>query len=185
MDMGMVEECPGPGVKDRDHAYFAAEITGIGCEFCEGATGRFDKDGVENPLMRPKQGAEFRRKGEDEVKVGNREEFLTSFLKPVLLISVLALGAAAILAGMVGITNMGAVIALGDVTAQGLCAALTDIAKRPPMAREHGIAEAVEVLVTVEAKDVCDLGHEPYQRSAMSRSMVSIAVSMPFLVRWV
>lgn len=105
MDMGMVEQCPGPGMEDRDDTYSPSEITRIGCKFRQGVAGRFDEDGIKNPLMAPEQGTKFLGEGEDEVEVGNRQKLLTSFFKPVFLIGLLALGAAAVLTGVVGIAE--------------------------------------------------------------------------------
>ena len=54
---------------------------------------------------------------------------------------------------------MPAGVTLGEVAAEGLGAADTDICRCPPMAWQHGVAKAVKIMVTVATENVCYLCH--------------------------
>jgi hypothetical protein len=97
--------------------------------------------------------------GEDHVKVGDWEEFLTPFFQPCLGIRAMALRATAVAAGMVDIMLLAAVITLEQVPSQDLRATVENILDRSPMAGEQTLPEPRQVGTAITPKDVRHLWH--------------------------
>src|SRR5262245_55208233 len=57
MDMGMIGELPGPGVKDAKEAEFASEMARDACHLLECRRTLIKEDLVEEPLMRAARNA--------------------------------------------------------------------------------------------------------------------------------
>jgi len=102
---------------------------------------------------------EFPGKREDEVEVGEREEFFSSRIEPSLRIRAMALRATAIAAGVIGVMEKAAVIALEDMSPARLGAAAGDIRKGSPVGRQHAITEALQILRPILPKDLCQFRH--------------------------
>jgi len=95
------------------------------------------------------------------VEVGDRKKISPSSAEPSVSIGSMTFWTASVSTGMIGITKMGAVAALGKVSAQGLCPALSNIAKCMPMAGKNPAAEALQILDPVTPEDVRQFGHRP------------------------
>jgi hypothetical protein len=70
--------------------------------------------------------------GEDNVKVGHRQELGLTFGQPGCLLTSTALRTATVAAGMIVVSDLAAVIALGDMPSQGGCAAECQLVQRLP-----------------------------------------------------
>jgi len=71
----------------------------------------------------------------------------------------MALGTAAVAAGVIRVLLVAAVVAREDVSAQSGRAAVLNILHGPAVAGQHVLAEPVEILWAIPAKDVRYLGH--------------------------
>jgi hypothetical protein len=110
-------------------------------------------------LVRSHDVMEFPWEREDEVKVGCREEFFTPGLQPSVRIRSMTLRATAIAAGVVGVMEGSALIALEDMSSERPGAAAGDIHKGSAVGRQHAITEALQIRRPVLSKDLCELRH--------------------------
>lgn len=162
--MGVVLQCSGPGVENGEDAELAADISGVEADGGEAYHSRLDQDVVEDLLVAADDVSQFRREGEDEMKVAGGEQFRFPRLQPALCIAAVAFGAASVFAGVVGVLLMTALFTLANMASHAFRAAVADSEERLLMAGEHPVAVAVEVRFPV-GRD--DMGQFHY-RSAMS-----------------
>ena len=93
--------------------------------------------------MRSHDVMEFPGEGEDEVEVGYGEEFFAPGLQPSVRIPSMTLRATAITAGVIGVMEGSALIALEDMPPETPGAAAGDILKGTTVGRQHAITEAL------------------------------------------
>lgn len=93
-------------------------------------------------------------RGEDHVKVGDREELLTPFFQPSLGLRAMALRTTAIAAGMVDIMLLATVITLQLVPSQDLRTTVENILYGSPMAGEQIFPEPGQVGTAITPKDL-------------------------------
>src|SRR3972149_4768063 len=99
--------------------------------------------------------------GKDGMIIGNGQLFLPPFFQPCLSLSFMAVRAASVFAGMIGIAQVIAVTALEDMTSHSLGTAVNNILHCPPVTRRHGVAIPVAVLRTVGPDNIGYPWHVP------------------------
>jgi hypothetical protein len=98
-------------------------------------------------------------RGEDHVKVGDREELLTPVFQPGLGLQAMALRTAAIAAGMGDIMLLATVITRQQVPSQDLRATVENILYSAPMAGEPILPEPGQVGTAITPKDLRSFRH--------------------------
>ena len=73
---------------------------------------------IQEFLITVEQGIQFMRKGENHMEVGSIDDFCPAFVHPDFLIHSLAVGAAAVAAGIIVEFRMPAVRALGNIDSE-------------------------------------------------------------------
>ncbi len=157
VDVRMVGQRRAPGVQYGGQADARAQMLRVGRDRGQRLGGGPEQEVVDGGLVLERDGADRRRQGEDDVVIGNRQEFGLAVFEPFPRRGRLALRAVAIAAGIVGDPFVRTVLAALDVSAERGCATGLD--------RRHDL-QLVEAHVTgvghsprrpVGAKDVGDL----------------------------
>jgi hypothetical protein len=102
MDMGMMFHFLIPTVEHAEEADFGAQMAGITRDFEQGLGAGAEQEIVDDLLVLQGQRSEPVRKGEDDMEVASRQEFLATRLQPLVAGGGLTLGAVSIPAGIVG-----------------------------------------------------------------------------------
>ncbi len=139
--------------------------------------------------MAADQLAKLLGEGEDEVEVADRKDLFPAPFDPLRRVPAPAFGTVAILAGVVGVVELSALIALEHMASEGFGATLQDIVQGLGMARGHPLFKLLEVLRTMEPEDPGKLRHGGRlpldHRSFISKFTVVWRRSTLFCVRWV
>jgi hypothetical protein len=159
VDVRMVGQGTGPGVQHTQHPNQTAHIVRVGRKFEERLGRCPDQDIVEVLLMLTDDLPELVGHGEDQVKVGDRQEFLPALCQPRLGILTMAFGATAIAARVVDVMFLSTVLALQQVTAQGLGPAVDQIVHGAARAGQEPLAESFHIGGAIAPQDVCYLRH--------------------------
>lgn len=158
--MRMIDQVASPGMKYPDQPDLSANKSGIPCELLDGSSTGSEKK-VVNLLLMPKGKCPKRYgegEGKEEVRDREPKMLLLSF-EPPLGVVLLALGAVAVLAGMVAILDLLAIRANVNVPAEHLGAAVLDIPHRPAVAGRHSASILRTVGRTMLAEDLRQLYH--------------------------
>ncbi len=133
-----------PGVEDGEDADAGAEVFGIGGDGEQGFRDGLEQKAVEEFLVLKGDGGQLLGDSEDDVEVGNREQFGFAPLEPACAGQCLTLGAVPVAAGVIRDADVGALAALFDVAAEGGGAAgfngaqEAELLKREPVALLEG-----------------------------------------------
>ncbi len=152
--MGMVDQCPRPGVKDEKHADLPSHIAGVGSQFHQRKGCGLHQEGIEDLLVRPDDLMQFSGDRKDGMVIGNRQALPSPFFKPCLSVGFVAGGTASVFAGMIGIAQVVAVIALEEMAPHSFGAAVGYILDCPPMTGRHGMTVPVAVLGTAGPENI-------------------------------
>lgn len=114
--------------------------------------------------------SQFIRQSEGDHKVRNREQQVLLLREPLVGLIILAFGAMPVFARVVAVALLFALVAVIEVAAKCLGAALFDVLHGAQMRGQHPEAELRPVLFAMETKDVGHLDHHQRgdQRSLMS-----------------
>jgi hypothetical protein len=135
--MWMIDEGASPGVEDAEHADEPPDIMGV-CGKGDERMGRgAEQHVVQVFLVAADEFPQFLGQGQNDMKVGDWEEFLPPLCQPHLGVMLVALGATAVAAGMVGIVLLTAVITRQQLSAQGLGPAVDNIIHGAAMAGQE------------------------------------------------
>ena len=121
-----------PRVQHHEHADPRSQVLGVGRHFQESLLGAVEEQPIQELAVAQGQRAELVGQGEDNVEVGNRQEVGLTFGQPGRPLAPTALRTASVAAGMIVVPYLAAVIALGDMPAQGGCAAERQVVQRLP-----------------------------------------------------
>jgi hypothetical protein len=160
VDMRMVGERSRPGMQDGQDTDQPADIVRVCRELDQGVGGGLHEEGVQSLLVTPDDVAKFLGQGEDDVKVGYGQEFLTAFVEPSLDVIAMALGATAVSAGVVGVVLFSTVRAGKDLATQDGGPAVQDVLECVEMAGQHPLTVLGKILPAVLAEDVGDFKHD-------------------------
>lgn len=158
--MGMINHGPGPGVDYHQNPWSSADVMGIACQFHESPGSRLAQNAKQLSLVGSDDGPQFLWQREDQVEVGDRKQKLLTLLGPSARVLAVALRTVAIAAGVIGVVDLSALVALEDMASKGLGAAICYVAQRPDMTRQHAITELPEVVGAVEPEDLGKLRHQ-------------------------
>jgi hypothetical protein len=114
---------------------------------------------VDDPLIGAGNGAQLLWEGEGDEEVMSREQEAFLLFEPDVGLVVAALWAVAVLAGVIAVAKLLALMAEEDLAAEGLCAAVYDVLHGPAVRGRHTLRELVEVVGTMQAKDLGQLDH--------------------------
>jgi hypothetical protein len=132
---------------------------GSAASFISAGGRRAEPEVIEVLLMPPDECPHLVGHGDDDVKVGDRQQFLTPLLHPGLGILAVACGATTIATGVVDIMLLAPVITRQQVPSQDCRATVEKIFDRPPMAGEQIRPELVQVSTAIARKDSRELRH--------------------------
>ena len=100
-----------PCVQDRDHAGLGAEMFWVGSDDADRLGSRLEQDVVDECLVLESDRRDWRRHGEDDMKIGDGQQFGAAICKPLEARQTLALRAMPIAAGIVGDADLAAILA--------------------------------------------------------------------------
>ena len=148
MNVGMMFQLLTPGVQHHQHPDPRSQMFGIGGHLQKRLLGAGEEQPIHQLSVAQDQRAEFVGQGEDHVEVGHGKEVGLTFGQPGRPLGATTLRTASIAARMVVVSDLTAVIALSDVSTQGVRAAECQVLKRLPHMRALGPAlqEASSVL---------------------------------------
>ena len=169
----MVGQRRAPGVEHGGEADARAQMLRVGGDGGQRLRGGPEQEVVDGGLVLERDGADRGRQGEDDVVVGNRQEFGLAVFEPLPRRRGLALRAVAIAAGIVGDPLVRAVLAALDVSAERGRA--TGLDRRHDL--QLGEADVTGVGLAprrpVGAKDVGDLQGRPRHAALVRRAAFS------------
>jgi hypothetical protein len=120
VNVGMIEESPGPRMENRHKADPGAQPRWITSDFHQSAGGSREKNVVGCGLAHEEEGVQHVGNGEHDVKVGDRQNVLDMPQDPVPLCSALAFWTVTVAAGVVGDEFKPAGVADLEVTTEGI-----------------------------------------------------------------
>ncbi len=156
VDVGMVLDLPAPGVEDAGEAEFGSVGLG-GADVLEGGGALAEEEWIEDFGMEEAEVAQFLRQGEGDHEVGHGEEPGFLFGGPDLLVEGAALGAAAVVATVVGVVLFLAAVALIESPAEGGCAAREDAPHGPVVVGGEGVPVGMGVVFPMRTEQVCEV----------------------------
>ena len=155
----MVGEGTGPGLEDTQDPHEAADIVGVRRELQQRWGRRAEHNVIAVLWVTPDEVPQLVGPGEDDVNVGDRQQFLPPLLQPCRGILAVAFWATAVATGVVDIRLLATVITLQQVPAQGFRATVANSLDRPPMAGEQILPAPLQVRTAITPKDSCSLWH--------------------------
>ena len=158
-----------PSVEHGQKADFGAQVLRIGGDAAQGGGRGPKQDAVDDFLVLKGDGSDLVRNGEDDVKIGNRQNLGTVLGQPFGPRQGLTLIAMAIGAGVVTDPPVAAAVALVHMTAENRRAADLDGAHDLPLCRAHGVAMNLSIRRATNTKDVGNLEPSPTHRPLPSR----------------
>jgi hypothetical protein len=141
-------------MQDTQDPNEATNIVGVRGELHQRVGRRTEQDVIEVLLVTPDEFPQLVGHGEDDVKVRDRQQFLTPLLQPCLGLLAVAFGATTVATGVVDIMLLATVITLQQVPSQDFRATVANIFDRPPMAGEQIRPEPVQVRTAITPKDI-------------------------------
>jgi hypothetical protein len=132
MDMGMMFQLLPPRVQHHQHPDPRSQVLGVGRHFQKSLLGAVKEHPIQELTVAQDQRAELVGQGEDDVEVGNRQKVGLTLGQPGRSLAPTTLRTASVAAGMIVVSYLTAVIALGDVPAQRGRAAERQVPKGLP-----------------------------------------------------
>src|SRR4051795_6440307 len=154
VDVRVVGERLPPRVQDRDHPGLGAQMLRIGADGADGLGRGLEQDVVDHGLVLQGDRRHRRRQGEDDMKIGDGQEFGPAIGQPLQPRETLALRAVPVAAGVIGDADLATSIALLDMTAERCRAARLDGGHDPPLDARQPIALRSPERLAVAAEDI-------------------------------
>jgi hypothetical protein len=102
VDMRMMEQVLTPGMQDGEEADLRSQVFGVGGHLEKSLRTGAEQEVINDLLVLQRQLAELVRQGEDNMDVGDRQEFVLASGDPLVASSALALGAVPVAAAIKG-----------------------------------------------------------------------------------
>lgn len=171
VDMGMIVQSPGPGVKDGEDAQCATDKARISGELQERLGCGTHEDVVDLDLMAACRVVELMRQGKDDVEVRHAEKLSLPILDPCLGVCAMAFGAGTIEAGVIGIVGPSAGLTDKDLSTEPFGTTIQDILHGHSMPWRHTIPEGIQIGLAILSEDVGHFQHDTADRSRGSLSV--------------
>src|SRR5271170_5177713 len=153
----MMGHCRAPAVQYRRDADAGSKVLRIGRDGEHRLRRGLEQQIVDHGLVLVGNVANRRRQREDDMEVGNREQFGLACRHPLAYCRALALRAVPVAAAVVGDRGVGAVLAARDMSAEGCRAAALDGAHHLELEQANVTAVGMTPRGPVVAEDVRDL----------------------------
>ena len=157
----MVGERRSPGVQHGGEPDARAEMLGVGCNGDQGLGRDLEQQVIDDRLVVIGDVGDRSRQGEDDMEVGNWQQFGLAVGQPLLGSDGLALRTMPVAAGIVGDAQVGALRAAFDMAAQSSGAASFDRGHHPPLPAAEMTGMDLAVSGTVAAEDLRHLDRWP------------------------
>ncbi len=167
MDMGVMGQRLSPGVQEGDEANPGAQA--LGGERRERLGGRSHEQAVDRLLVLESDLGRRRRQGEDDVKIGNRQQLGLTSGEPLRARRPLALPAMAVSARVVSDAGEPAVVTALDMAAEGRRAAGRDRSDHAPLDPSEMSGVRSFVSIAVAAKNVGQVERRPRRHRLFGR----------------
>jgi len=154
MHVGVVEQVAAPGMQYTYHPNLSAHKAWVSSQLLGCLGGSAEEQIVDQFLVLAGDLAQFRREGEGQQEVRDAQKQTLLGFQPVLGLLVLALGAMAVAAGVIAVTDFSAGRAGKDLSAQRLGAAALDGAYGLAMAGQEVRSVFLAVGGSVLAEDI-------------------------------
>ncbi len=175
MDMRVVEKLLRPCVQDGEHADHATDMAWIAGKFDDGLGGGLHQHGVTVTLVGAQDLPEFLGHGHGDVEVAGRQHLGLARIEPAFGLVSVAFWTTPVFAGMVGEDLSGALVAVPEMSAESLGAALLDVGDGALMGWQHQCAMGRQVIAREAAEDVRDLDHDGATASEAGHQFVEDA----------
>ena len=156
MQVRVVQHFLIPGVEYSEKTDVCTETARIGGNGEQRFGNRAEQDAVKHAWILERKKRKLLRKGEDDMAVGNGQQFGRSCCQPPVAGRGLALWTMAIAARVVGDDLTGAAIALLDVSAEGGGSACADVSECPALLGIEHMPPLPEEFLFVLTKDIGD-----------------------------
>ena len=173
VNMGMMGEGLPPCVQDRDHAGLGAEMFWVGSDDADRLGSRLEQDVVDECLVLESDRRDWRRHGEDNMEIGNGQQFGAAICKPLEARQTLALRAMPIAAGTLGDADLAAILAPLDMTAERRRSACLDRGHDLALIEGEPVALRSAKRVAVAAKNVRHLQLRTHARRLFRRDQLA------------
>jgi len=177
MDMGMEDHGSAPGVQHGEQADPASDIVRVGRQFDQRLGRRLHQHAVEAFLVAAHRLPQGLGQGEDGMGIGDRQQLGLSLCQPPGGVGGMALGAAAMAAGVIDPVPVSAMPALGHLAAKTLGTASRNVPQGAVMTGRHAPTEPLQIVSPKETEDVCQLGHGR-SRLQIGHEMVKLPVQV-------
>jgi len=172
VDVRMMGQRRTPGVQHGGEADARAQMLRVRGDGGQRLGGRSEQQVVDGGFVVERDGGDRRRQGEDDVIVGNRQEFGFAFCEPLPRRRALTLRAMVVAAGVVGDARMRAVLAALDMSAERGGAAGLDRRHDLQLGEAHMAGVGFAPRRPMGAKDVGDLQARPRRAAAVRKAAI-------------
>ena len=156
MDVGMVGQRLPPGVQDREAADLRSKPARIGSQRGHGLDGALEQDRIDVALILESHGRDRRGQREDDVEIGNRQQFGLPFRQPLVSRRPLTLRAMPIAARVVGDARGATIVAGFDMAAERRRSARRDRAHDALLGPSHMSDVIAKIGLAVATQDIRD-----------------------------
>jgi hypothetical protein len=159
MNVGMIQKLLCPGMENRQNANRPAHIAGIAGKLDDGFARGFHEQRITGLLIGAERFTQLLRNCHCDMKIAARQHLGLPCSQPAFGLILMALGATAVFAGMIGIDFGAAAIAAPDVSAERFGAAGHDVGDGALVRWQHRAAMRRKVAVREAAEDIRDFDH--------------------------
>ena len=172
MHVRVIKKLLGPGVQHRQDTDGPTDIPRVASQLDDGLCRSLHEQRVAVLLVGAQHLAQLLRHGDGNVEVGAGQNLGLACGEPALCLISMALGAAPVLAGMVGVNLGAALIAAPEVSAEGFGAAGQDVGDGAPVRWQDRRAMRRQIAVRETAENVRDLDHSGCAASETAHQLV-------------
>ena len=159
--MRVLGQCRSPGMQHGGEPYSRTEVLGVGRDGDQGFGGGFEQQVIDDRFVVIGDVGDRPRQGEDDMKIGHRQQLGSAVGEPLLGSGSLAFWAMPIAAGVVRDAQVCAVLAAFDMTAQRRCSAALNRRHDLELAEAHMAGMGGTPSRPAVAKDVRHLDRWP------------------------
>jgi len=143
VDMRMIKQRARPGMQHGEDGGVGSQVLGIGGQFLGGGSGAAEQEAVNHLGMLAGQWSQVRGQSERQQIMGTGQQARLLFFQPGGRLLAMTLGTMPVAAGMIGVANLRAVVALCHMAAEKRGAAKFDVAHGPQFLGEQRVMGAI------------------------------------------